>query len=99
MQRPEDEEVVRLKRDPRAPQQWGLPPPPPESADYSQWSGSADFTEPRRWQPAADDRQQVGLSAGPWPLQSECRPCTLPWSRAPAAVPVLMGVSTRGCML
>ena len=65
MQRPEEEEVVRMKRDQRAPQQWGLPPPPPESADYSQWSGSADFTERRRWQPtepAADLRQQVGLS-------------------------------------
>ena len=69
-QRPEDDEVVRLKRDQRAPQQWGLPPPPPEAAEYSQWSGSADFEEPRRWQPnqpAADNRQQVSIQRKPVP--------------------------------
>lgn len=56
---------MRLKRDQRAspPQQWGLPPPPPpDSTDYSQWSGAADSSERRRWQPsepAADYRQPV----------------------------------------
>ena len=53
-----------MKRDQRSaqPQQWGLPPPRPDSTDYTQWSGASDSSERGRWQPsepAADYRQPV----------------------------------------
>ena len=49
LQKPGEEEVVR-KQAQRERRPWGLPPPP--TAEFSQWSGSAEADERRSWQPA-----------------------------------------------
>ena len=50
MQKPAEEEVFRAQQQqPDQRRQWGLPPPP--TADFNQWSGSAEADDVRRWQP------------------------------------------------
>ena len=49
-QKPAEEEVFRKQQQqPERQRQWGLPPPP--TANFSRWSGSAEDDGARRWQP------------------------------------------------